>query len=190
MWFLNFNINEIELDKNKVVGQCIRKDGNNDKVVETVDIVLSDEYMKKLKQPRTFLNVDDKVIMISSGYLIKLRDSPFLITCMFHELGHYASLESFPANKNYSLKRKEYVLKGWVTPEEQVADLFAALHTSLEETIQGLRFIIRERNMAQDDVNKELALRELIERRELLKKTDENNILERLEKLTSKKIKI
>ncbi len=190
MWFLNFNINETEFDKDKIVGQCIRREENSDKIVEIVDIVLSDEYMKRAKQPRTFLNLDDNVIMISSDYLIKLRENSYLITCMFHELGHYASLESFPASKKYSQKRKDYVLKGRVTPEEQVADLFAALYTSLEETIQGLRFIIRERNKAQDDENKELALKELIERRELLKQTNKDNILEKLIKLTDGKIKI
>lgn len=151
-----------------------------------IEIEIDNEYMYENNNSSCcfYLNVDNYLeseIVMTSSFYEEFRKNSELLPVIWHEIGHFHTLQYFPnaiesgfgINKSY---RKEFINNNEIAPDEKAADLFATYYTSKEQMINFFNYMIRRRrsNVKESEANKSIAVSELCRRKRFINELDDS----------------
>lgn len=128
-------------------------------------IYVSDSMMAQVRQTKTFLFCDEELpdifgICLTNSFYREIQRNRYLISSLWHELGHYHTLSLFP----------EIDIHTRNTKAENIADLFSLFYTSRAEVSSSFKYLIEQRKKTyESDAYKLKAINELKQRQEYLK---------------------
>ena len=149
-----------------------------------IEIEIDNGYMYENKHSSCcfHMNIDNYLeseIIMTSSFYEEFKKAPELLPVIWHEIGHFHTLQYFPEAikagfgivKNY---RKGFISDKEIDPSEKVADLFATYYTSKEQMIKFFNYMIRRRrnNVEETEANKSIAVSELCRRKRFINELD------------------
>lgn len=172
--------------------------GNSSNPNVKIEIEVDNQYMYENRQVsccfyRNLNKYNESVIVMTSEFYSEFRSNSILMPVVWHEIGHFHTIRYFldrMQDGSATKERKKSINNNELSPEEQVADLFAVYYTSKDDVIEFLNYMIkRRRNKIDEPVEiKDLAIAELCRRKRLIREFDcsEENIRKTIAKLCGK----
>jgi len=104
--------NKVDTEKINVVGEF---HNHSNKEID-IPIVVSDETLRALKMPRLAFRpieknyITESFIVISNEFYHEIENNPYLICFLWHEIGHFHTLQYFKERSDMSAVRREYII--------------------------------------------------------------------------------